>query len=711
MGNSADFETRDNDNKINLLGRKLWWVSIVVILLSFCAYALTAFRTITWWDNAEYSLAAITFGVTHPPGSLLTVLLGWLVTKNPLGLTAIFKLNLLAGLGASITTAILVQTAVRYRRNLTYENSGVQPRPNSRAFVVGAILGGLAYAFSETTWTYSTKLSPYIFTALFSSAIMWALFRWWEDSSSEKSMQWLFVIALLFGLDFSVHRTNMLLVPAAFLWIVVGNWRVFKSIWSWIFSILGFVIGLSFQLIIIPMAAGNPYLNGGDPSTIGRFWYYVSLKQFGGNWLLDIFPRKAPFWSYQLHDYFNTFSANFFSTKFELGIWGIFPAIFGVFGLVLLWKSNRRLAIATIILFIIASLGAIMYFNLPENYFRSNDRHYMPSFVIFAFWIILGCGYFIGAISGLLRKTRWTIAIPALFIIWVLPSYQLARNYHSQDCSRNYFTYDFAHNLIATLPERAILFTNGDADTFNPWYLQGGEKMRPDVSIVNLPLLNMPSYVAQVLANNPDMVISLTSAEIENLTVRPWTDTTVSISARCDRQALNIPDSISLPDSVAFHITPNIMDKYLLAQDWMLLQIIAANAWQRPIYFAMTVSPDNLRWVAPYLRSEGVAQRLLPVASPEVDTRILSTNLMEKYLYRGLADSTIPLDEFTKNIDMNYYPIFIELAMAKSRAGDIAGCEQTIRFLQKAIPENRIGPLPESIVGALGMACQSQTNR
>jgi MFS family permease len=705
MGNSAGFEPRDNDKQINLSGHKLLWVSIFVMLLSFCVYALTAFRTITWWDNAEYSLAAITFGVTHPPGSLLTVLLGWLVTKIPLGLTAIFKLNLLAGLAASLTTAILVQTAVRYRRNLTFEKSGVQPRYNSWSFIIGSILGGLAYAFSETTWTYSTKLSPYIFTALFSSTIVWVLLRWWEDSGSEKSMQWLFVIGLLFGLDFSVHRTNMLLVPAAFLWIVVGNWRVLKSVWSWLSGILGYVIGLSVQLLLIPMAATNPYLNGGDPSTIGRFWDYVSLKQFGGNWLLNIFPRKAPFWSYQLHDYFNTFSANFFSTGFNLGIWGIFPVIFGVFGFILLWKSNRRLAIATIILFVIASLGAILYFNLPENYFRSNDRHYMPSFVIFACLIILGCGYFVGAISSLLQKARWAIVIPALFLIWVLPSYQLARNYHSQDCSRNYFTYDFAHNLMATLPERAILFTNGDADTFNPWYLQGGEKERPDVSIINLPLLNMPSYVSQVLANNPDLVISLTSAEIENLNVRPWTDTIVSISARCNQQTMNIPDNISIPDSVAFHITPNIVDKYLLAQDWMLLQIITANAWQRPIYFAMTVSEDNLCWVAPYLRSEGAAQRLIPMQSPAIDRQIMSDNLMGKYLYRGLADSSMPLDKFTKDITTSYYPLFINLATADAQAGDIKACQNTIKFMKETLPINRLGPLPESFTEAINSAC------
>jgi hypothetical protein len=708
MDYSAGWETRDNKGQAGMSRYKLWWVTIIVVVISFCVYALTAFRTITWWDNAEYSLAAITLGVAHPPGSLLITLIGWFVTKIPVGISAIFKLNLMAGLAASLAAALIIRNAIRCQRFLDSTKNDIQYQSTPWTFIVGTMFGGLVYAFSETTWSFSTKLSPYIFTALFTAAIFWVLLRWWADSHSEKSYHWLFLLALLFGLDFSVHRTNTLLLPAALLWIVIGNWRTLKLLRSWLYGILGYAIGLSFQLLIIPMAARNPFLNGADPSTIGRFWDYISLKQMGGGWLINILPRKAPFWSFQLPDYYRTFSANFFSTDLSFGIWGIFPAIFGIFGIILLWKSNRRLAIATLILFFVASLGAILYFNLPENYFRSNDRHYMPSFVIFAFWITLGCGYFVKAIGQLFQKSKLAIIVTGLILLWILPVYQLTRNYHQLDHSRNFYTYDFGLNLLATLPDKAILFTNGDADTFTPWYLQGGEGLRPDVSVINLPLLNAPFYVSQILSNNQDLAISLSPQEVSELNIRPWADTSIYIPVKCDPRIFNIPDSVVFPDSVAFRITPNIAGKYLLAQDWMLLQIIEANAWQRPIYFAITVSEDNLRWVAPYLRPEGVAQRLIPMQSPAINKQIMTGNLIGKYLYRGLADPSMPLDEFTINIASSYYPLFTNLAIGDARAGDYEACQNTIKFMKENLPINRLGPLPESFMEAINSACENR---
>lgn len=680
---------------------------LIAILISFIFYTLTAFRTITWWDNTEYALAASTLGVAHPPGSLFITLIGWIVAKIPLGISTIFKLNLLAGLAASLSIAIIIICVDYYFGFLGAAVSIEKPGFCRFTTLVGSMIGGLAFAFSETIWSYATKFSPYIFTGLFTAAIIWALLRWWNDSATEKSYRWLFVIMLLFGLDFSVHRTNMLLLPAVLIALVIGNWRVIKSIRSWIYGILGYLIGLSFQLLVIPIAAHRPFLNSGDPSNLERFWNYISLKQYGGDWLINIFPRKASLWSYQIPDYLNTFSVNFLNTGSALGIWGIFPAIFGLFGFVLLWKSNRRLAIVTLIMYLFASIGAILYFNLPENYFRSNDRHYLPSFVIFAFWIVLGCGSFIRAIVTIYRDKKWAVTFSALIImIWIMPLYQIAKNYNQMDCSRNYFSDNFGRNLLATLPEHAILFTNGDIDTYTPWYYQGVEKLRPDVTIVNLPLLNTPWFVSQLMLNDPDMPLSFASEEISNLDVKPWRDTILYIPTKCDRSDFNIPDSIFLPDSIGFRITPNIADKYLLIQDWIMFQIISQNAWRRPIYFAVTVSNDNLRWVAPYLRREGLAQRLMPIQSPRLNHKILASNLMEKYSYRGYNDPSIIIDNFSKMIAFNYYPAFIELTSAQAQNDNYPECEKTRDYLLKALPLNRLSPMPASFVTAIDSCCR-----
>lgn len=694
------FTTKSNNRP------RYYWAGLITILISFFVYTITAFRTITWWDNTEYSIAAFTLGVAHPPGSVLITLMGWIVAKIPLGISVIFKLNLLAGLTASITIAIIIISAIRYYRRFELTATIGDANRIPTAYVVGSLIGGLAFAFSATVWSYATKFSPYIFTALFTSVIIWSLLCWWAESAAEKSYRWLFVLMLLFGLDFSIHRTNMLLLPSVLIALVIGNWRVIKSIRSWIYGILGYLIGLSFQLLIIPIAARQPFLNAGDPSNLKRFWYYISLKQYGGDWLINIFPRKASFWSYQIPDYLNIFAANFLNTGTALGIWGIFPAIFGLFGFVLLWKSKRRLAIATLIMFLFASIGAILYFNLPENYFRSNDRHYMPSFVIFACWIVYGCGSIMKAISQLYPNRKWIVIVSAMVMLWIMPLYQIANNYHQMDCSRNYFADNFGRNLLATLPEHTILFTNGDIDTYTPWYYQGVEKLRPDVTVVNLPLLNTPWFVSQLMTNDPAFPLSLSKPEIDDLNIMPWSDTIIYIPTKCDVHAFNLSAETVLPDSIGFRITPTIADRYLLIQDWLMFQIISQNAWRRPIYFAITVSNDNKRWVAPYLRPEGLAQRLIPYDSPPINPEILASNLMKKYTYRGYNDTSVIIDIFSKMIAFNYYPAFIELATARAQIGDYPACENTRDFLLKILPIDRLSPMPVSFVTAIDSCCQ-----
>src|SRR5688572_22994961 len=88
---------------------------IAVLAISVGVFWRTAYPTITWWDSANYSLAAHTLGLTSPPGSLLLTLLGWPVTHLPLGMTPARALNLFAGLLAGVTAALVFVVAIRLR--------------------------------------------------------------------------------------------------------------------------------------------------------------------------------------------------------------------------------------------------------------------------------------------------------------------------------------------------------------------------------------------------------------------------------------------------------------------------------------------------------------------------------------------------------------------------------------------------------------------
>ena len=173
------------------------------------------------------------------------------------------------------------------------------------------------------------------------------MLRWWEEADQPNAWRRLALLGLLFGLDFSVHRTNALLMPGALVWILLRHPRTLRAPRVWLGGAGGVIAGLAVQLLIIPIAAfTRSSLNFGDPSTLPRFWDYISLAQRGGGFLVQFFPRNAPFWSVQVADLLRVLGADFFSVTAPACMLGVLPGMAAVGGLVALWRRDRRLALA-----------------------------------------------------------------------------------------------------------------------------------------------------------------------------------------------------------------------------------------------------------------------------------------------------------------------------------------------------------------------------
>ncbi len=114
--------------------------------------------------------------------------------------------------------------------------------------------------------------------------------------------------------------------------------------------------------------------------------------------------------------------------------------------------------------------------------------------------------------------------------------------------------------VLRPLPPDAVLLTNGDLDTYPAWALQEVERLRPDVAVVNLSLLNMPPY------------------------------------ARFVRDWYHLP---MLADAVIDSLAPGrdkggrtVWPSTRVVADWVAGQ--RAGAFSRPIAVAATVNPDGL---------------------------------------------------------------------------------------------------------------------
>ena len=243
---------------------------------------------------------------------------------------------------------------------------------------------------------------------------------------------------------------------------------------------------------------------------------------------------------------------------------------------------------------------------------------------------------------------------------------------------------EYNKNVLTTCAPNAILFTNGDNDTFPVWFLQLIENYRKDVTIINYSLLNTIWYIKQLKHNDlfgGDFIrIGFSDDQIDQLYPIQWDKQTTSISvpftikqyeASSDlRQQYNLTDfSVLKKGIVSWTLDPTIStDDFtgLQIQDLIVKEIIEANNWERPIYFAITCSEDSKIGLQDYLRMDGLAYHLIP-QKREIDKEFVNEKVLKSKLgiltFNWLnSDHYKYLVEFKLSLN-NYRNIFLRLTL------------------------------------------------
>jgi hypothetical protein len=128
------------------------------------------------------------------------------------------------------------------------------------------------------------------------------------------------------------------------------------------------------------------------------------------------------------------------------------------------------------------------------------------------------------------------------------------------------FILELNKEILNNCEKNAILLTDGDNFTIPLWYLQQVEKYRPDVSIVDLSLLNTnwyPTYLARTHAVNFDLPIE----KLDTINYKYWKEKTITI------------------EQFSWILKPSIYNSYLSRGDRVLLSILRENKFRRNIYF------------------------------------------------------------------------------------------------------------------------------
>lgn len=177
------------------------------------------------------------------------------------------------------------------------------------------------------------------------------------------------------------------------------------------------------------------------------------------------------------------------------------PLLLGIIGILYqlqLKKRGTQSFAVVFMLFFMTGLAIILYLNQSPFEPRERDYAYAGSFYAFAIWVGMG----VAGISYFLRKyIKSTTAATALATVATLlvPIQMASQNWDDHDRSGRTMARDTGMNYLSCVGENAILFTNGDNDTYPLWYVQETEGFRTDVRVTNLSFLQTEWYVDQLL--------------------------------------------------------------------------------------------------------------------------------------------------------------------------------------------------------------------
>jgi Tfp pilus assembly protein PilF len=420
------------------------------------------------------------------------------------------------------------------------------------------------------------------------------------------------------------------------------NWKL------WLFALMLFAVALTIHLYLPIRSSLDPAINEATPRTWKMFWEFINRKQYQQGSLLQ---RRATF-SFQLQMFWDYFQWQYVRVTgtFTTVLHGLFLAI-GLWGAVGNVMKDRRTFIMLFILFLLSSFGLILYLNFTDHEVRHRDYFYTPAYVFFGIWIGMGASYILELFTSPRVKP---LSCATAVVLLALPFAPFKTHYHYVSRANNYIAHDYAYNILNSVDEGGILFTNGDNDTFPLWFLQEVLHVRRDITVANLSLLNTQWYIKQLKAPPHNVPMKLSDSTIDSL--YPYRTRS---------------------------------GKVVLLKDMMVKHIINTNQWKRPVYFAVTVSQENREEYQDHLSLEGLVFKLIPEKGKnQINIEKTKHNVYNVYRYRGLDDPTIYKDENTEKLLTNYSAAFSFMAVKYQQEGKTEEAAESLREATRFSPKN-----------------------
>ena len=354
-------------------------------------------------------------------------------------------------------------------------------------------------------------------------------------------------------------------------------------------------------------------------------------------------------------------------------VYYMIPFVLGLLGFIFHYRKDPKTFYVLLALFLFTSFALKIFLN--ERPFEPRERDYavVGSFMVFAIWV----GYGVYAIYEFLAsKINAKIALPVVLGVTFLasPVLMASENWDDHDRSEKYTALALARAYLDSLEPNAILFTIGDNDTFPLWYLQEVEEYRTDVRVICSTLLQAEWYIDQLNVryyeadpikirfnhrqySGDNMYAAVIAPSIDERfdlnaimefigsdkpETKFTTDTGMQItriptnkfSVAVDKEKVlkNGVVSAEFADDIVSEIPIDVRSNSLLRMRIIMLDIIAKNNWDRPIYFSGgDITDEAFLWMKDYVQLNGLVYKLVPVkADPQEHPLYIGTIDTEK---------------------------------------------------------------------------------
>ncbi len=418
----------------------------------------------------------------------------------------------------------------------------------------------------------------------------------------------------------------------------------------------------------------------------------------------------------------------------------LLPFLLGIAGLFYQLNRDNKNWWIVLLLFVMTGIAIVFWLNQYPNQPRERDYAYAGSFYFYAVWIGLGM---LALFEGLAKLAGEKIAAPVagLLCFVAVPALMASENWDDHDRSHRYLARDVAFNYLNSCAPDAILFTNGDNDTFPLWYAQEVEGSRTDVRVCNLMLLNTDWYIEQMKhktyesdplpvtlpikkyydgINNQVFIIEKTKDPVDISTIIDWvnsenkaTKVQISLTEILDiipTRTIRIPvdvkkvlESGTVKPEDSAKIVPYIDIKLkgnsILKSQLIVLDILAHNNWERPVYYVTGYHNDALG-LEEYFQIEGLVYRLVPIRTANnswldygrIDTGILYENMMNKFVWGGANDERANIDYHHRRtlIVIRARLNYARLAKALANEGKNEKALNVLDYCMKSLPLDKV---------------------